>query len=83
MIRVRFHTDYSDFRPVKAPAPYPFWCTGYAIDGSNSTVVAYVDDEAQLLEYWPDAVDIDVLEQDAVITFTDRFFKPDWWNPPA
>ncbi len=81
MIRVRFHTNYADPRPVKAPAPYPFWVTGYSGTGEYATVVAYVDDQDQLLEYWPDADHVDA-EPATEIKFTDRFPKPDWWVQP-
>jgi hypothetical protein len=87
MLRVRFYTDGSDYRPVKFPPPYPYWCSGETIgqaeDGSDdrSVVVAYIDSVEQLLEFWPDAEKIDVFDQDAKISFTDRFQKPDWWNP--
>lgn len=80
MIRARFHANHDDWRPVKWPPPGPCWCTGYAMNGAYSTVVAYVEKEAQIKEYWPEASNIDATEV-AGITFTDRFEKPDWWQP--
>lgn len=78
MIRARFKADPGDYRPVKWPAPGPFWCSGSAGDGSYSIVIAYAKDEDQIREYWPEARDIDAEEKDKII-FTDRFARPDWW----
>lgn len=74
-IRARFKTDENDYRPVKWPPPGPFWCTGYG-DGS-SIVVAYMKNEKQIEEYWPDAEEVEITQRDE-ITFTDRFPKPEW-----
>jgi len=43
MLRVRFHTDEEDYRPLKFPPPGPYWCTGEG-DG-YWTIVAYVERE--------------------------------------
>ena len=77
MLRVRFHANPDDYRPVKWPVKYPFWCTGY---GENySVVVAYVDSVDELMELWPEASNLDIEERES-ITFTDRFPKPSWYN---
>lgn len=76
MIRARFHANEDDWRPVKWPPSGPCWCTGYG-DG-YSVVVAYVASEGQLLEYWPEATEIDATPKDQ-IEFSDRFSRPDWW----
>lgn len=78
MIRARFRAHPDDPRPVKFPPPYPWWHTGSGDD--YSIVVAYADSEDQILEYWPEATDIDAEERDE-ITYTDRFPKPDWYAP--
>jgi hypothetical protein len=78
-IRARFYTDENDWRPIKFPPPGPAWCTGFTPE--NAIVVAYVQSEDQILEYWPDAVNIEA-EPREEITFTDRLPKPDWWTPP-
>ena len=75
MIRARFKTDVSDYRPVNWPIKHPYWCTGYTDD--HSIVVAYADDEEELLLNWPDAEDIDAQEV-AEYQFSSRFPKPDW-----
>lgn len=77
MIRARFKANGEDWRPVKFPPPHPCWCTGYAGDESYSIVVAYADNEDQILEYWPEASEIDA-EEVSEYVFTDRFAKPDW-----
>ena len=79
MLRVRFHANYNDSRPVKWPPPGPFWETGFAADESYATVVAYVESEDQITEFWPEADEIDVYERDVEPTFTDRFPRPEWW----
>lgn len=80
MIRSRFYTTSADPRPVNWPIKHPYWVTGFASDGSYSTIVAYADDEAELLTNWPEAVDIDSTEADTY-TFTDRFPQPKWFAP--
>ncbi len=77
MIRARFKANMNDYRPVKWPVKHPYWCTGY---GTNySIIVAYADNEAEILENWPEAQDIDIEEVDEY-TFSERFPKPDWFN---
>jgi hypothetical protein len=75
MIRARFKACEEDYRPVNWPVKHPFWCTGYG--EGYSVVVAYADNEAEILKNWPEADDIDI-EERAEYTFTDRFPKPDW-----
>jgi len=77
MLRVRFHANADDYRPVKWPVKYPFWCTGYGDD--YSIVIAYVDKVEDIHELWPEATNLDVEESDQ-ITFSSRFPKPDWYN---
>lgn len=80
MLRIRFVAEEGDSRPVRWPAPHPFWCTGYNSD-DLPYVVAYIDSVEQLYEYWPDAVEVD--EGDGEVTtyvFTDRFPKPKWFE---
>ena len=77
MLRVRFHANPDDYRPVKWPVKYLFWCTGYG--ENHSVVVAYVDSVDELMELWPEASNLDIEERES-ITFTDRFPKPSWYN---
>ena len=63
MIRARFHIRKddcdNDYRPVKWPIKYPYWCSA---ESSNSFVlVAYAEDEDSIKELWPEAYDINVL----------------------
>lgn len=76
MLRARFHANEDDWRPIKFPPPGPAWCTGYG--PGFSVVVAYVENEAQIKEFWPEASSIDAEPRDEII-FTDRFARPDWW----
>jgi len=78
MIRARFKANADDWRPVKFPPPGPCWCTGYATDDRYAIVVAYVANEEQVREFWPEATDIDA-EDASEIIFTSRFERPDWW----
>lgn len=78
MIRCRFRTNENDPRPVNWPIKHPYWITGYGDD--HAVVVAYADDEAEILRNWPDASDLDS-EDAAEYTFTDRFPKPKWMKP--
>ena len=75
MIRARFHANDEDARPVNWPIKHPYWITGYG-DG-YSIVVAYADDEAEILLNWPEATEIEA-EPASTYHFTDRFPKPDW-----
>ena len=77
MIRARFKANMNDYRPVKWPVKHPYWCTGYC--ATYSIIIAYADNEAEILENWPEAQDIDIEEVDEY-TFSERFPKPDWFN---
>lgn len=79
MIRARFYANADDFRPIKFPPPYPYWCSGYG--DNHSIVIAFADSVEQICEYWPEADEIEHTEAKEV-TFSDRFPKPDWWPPP-
>jgi len=78
-IRARFNANYDDSRPVKWPPPGPFWESGFAADESYSVVVAYVKEESQIAEFWPEANKI-TTEENVALVFTDRFPEPDWWS---
>lgn len=77
MIRARFKTDPDDYRSVNWPVKHPYWKSGET--ETASIVVAYADDEAEILQNWPDATDI---ESETVnkYEFTSRFRKPDWFE---
>lgn len=76
MLRARFNANENDPRPVNWPVKHPYWHTGYG-DG-YSTVVAYADDEAEILRNWPEATEIESEPADEY-KFTARFKKPDWF----
>lgn len=80
MIRARFHANHDDPRPLNWPIKHPYWVTGYGDD--YSTVVAYADNEEEILANWPEAHNIDVSYTDKY-SFTDRFPKPDWFEEKA
>lgn len=77
MIRARFKANLDDYRPVKWPVKHPYWCSGFTAE--HSIVVAYADSEAEILNNWPEATDIEaeVVED---YFFSSRFPKPDWWE---
>lgn len=77
MIRARFKANEDDYRPVSWPVKHPHWCTGYG-DG-YSIVVAYADDEDEILRLWPEADEIESEEAESYF-FSDRFPKPDWFE---
>lgn len=82
MIRARFYIKKSDcgndYRPVKWPIKYPYWCSGESDD--SFILVAYAEDEDNIKELWPEAYDINVLEKDTEVKFTSRFPKPGWYE---
>lgn len=75
MIRARFKTNEQDYRPVVWPIKHPYWCSGYG-DG-YSILVAYADDENEILRNWPEAYGIDAEEVEEYV-FSGRFPKPEW-----
>ncbi len=77
MIRARFHANIDDPRPVNWPIKHPYWISGEGDD--YAIVVAYADDEAEILRNWPEATQIDVMETETKYRFTDRFQKPQWF----
>ena len=77
VLRVRFHANVGDYRPVTWPPVGPYWCTGYG-DG-YSTLVAYVFNKRELKAQWPEASHLDISEVDG-IEFGDRFQRPPWWT---
>lgn len=81
MIRVRFKVDSEDPRPVNWPINHPYWVTGYAGETERTILVAYADNQEEILNNWPEAEDIDVLEHDIEsYAFSDRFPQPQWFT---
>lgn len=76
-LRARFSA--SDSRPIKWPPPGPFWESGFNDDWA--IVIAWVRKYEQINEFWPEAHEIETTEHDE-ITYSSRFIKPDWYNPP-
>jgi len=77
MIRARFKANKNDYRSVNWPVKHPYWCSGYGHD--HAIVVAYADNEAEILRNWPEAKNIEAEEVEQY-SFSDRFPKPDWFN---
>lgn len=77
MIRARFHANPGDYRPVVWPIKHPYWCSGHG--DRYSIVIAYADDEAEILRNWPEATEIDAEEVGGYL-FTSRFPKPEWFT---
>ena len=80
MIRARFTVATEDPRPVVWPIKHPYWVSGWGED--YAILVAYADDEQEVLRNWPEAQDIDAVEADAY-AFTGRFPKPEWFQEAA
>jgi len=78
MIRCRFKTSAGDYRPVNWPIKHPYWCSGFGED--HSIVVAYADDEAEILCNWPEASELDSENVEGYL-FTSRFACPAWFTP--
>lgn len=78
LIRYRFKANHDDYRPMRFPPPGPYWCTGYAVDESHATVIAYLPNNENLHDWWPEAADIDAEEVDDIV-YTSRFPKPAWY----
>jgi hypothetical protein len=83
-VRHRFQANADDYRPMTFPTPGPYWCSGYAGDGSYATVIAYLPEGMSPASetLWPEADKIDSESRDK-ITFTDRFPCPEWWDEIA
>ena len=81
--RVRFKTSIADYRPVLFPPPGPYWCTGTeslaAQSGECSILVAFIPRGDDILQFWPEAYDLDEVASDG-IQFSDRFPRPDWFE---
>ncbi|VWB08571.1 hypothetical protein [Burkholderia lata] len=77
MIRARFSVNADDPRPVNWPIKHPYWVTGYGIN--HATIVAYADDQREIMTNWPDAHNLDFTDEVDGYTFTDRFAKPKWF----
>lgn len=87
MLKVRFHANYPDYRPINWPVKHPYWCSGSGGDpelgNEFSVMVAYVSDLEELCANWPEATHIDVFEENvAEYQYSDRFPKPDWLDNP-
>lgn len=81
MIRARFYIKFEDcggdYRPVKWPIKYPYWCAG---ESENSfIIVAYADNIKQIMELWPEAHRIET-KKVSEIEFSTRFPKPKWYE---
>ena len=81
MKRVRFLLNMKevgyDYRTAIWPK-YPYWCSGETF--KDFVMVAYIESEKQLYEQWPEAKNMEVLENDCVIKFSERFSRPDWYK---
>ena len=80
LIRYRFRTkSVDDYRPLvdMKGIGMPWWCTGFAIDGSYAVIVCYLPESVDLKKYWDDAYDIDQTEVDE-IKYSSRFPEPQW-----
>lgn len=79
MYRARFRVIGDDCRPMAWPIRHPYWVTGYGDD--HGVLIAYVDDEKELLSLWPDAEQIELGDPVTEYQFGDRFPMPAWFAP--
>lgn len=80
LVWYRFKTkSVDDYRPLldMKEIQMPWWCTGYAGDGSYAIIVCYLPEGTPLTAFWDDAYDIDMMLVDE-ITYNSRFKKPCW-----
>lgn len=81
MIRARFFVNkeecIGDYRPLRWPIQYPYWCTGES--AHYFVLVAYINSIEELKDLWPEASNIESEEVDKIF-FSDRFPKPDWYK---
>ena len=81
--RIRFKANEDDYRPVTVPALGPYWCSGFG-DG-YSIVVAFVPHQTtdkQIKRFWPEAEEINRMQTDVPLEWSNRFPKPDWYKTP-
>ena len=78
MLRIRFNVTNEDFRPVNWPLAYPYWCSGFDSDGA--ILISYCDNAEYIFCNWPEAINLQI-EEVAGYQFTDRFPKPEWFQP--
>ena len=79
--RIRFKANLEDPRPVVFPPPGPYWISGES--NEKAVVIAFFPSRVKVknvLTFWPEAEDIQTLEADISLFFTDRFQRPDWWK---
>lgn len=80
MIRARFKSSADDIRPIGDKwDKQPWWCTGHCGDDSGAIIVAYAENEAEIMEKWPEAEDIDSEEAEEYF-FNSRFPRPEWFK---
>lgn len=73
--RVTFRTGLDESRPIKLPAPGPWWRD--TVVGEESLMIAYTKTLEQVLEYWPTATGIQHRDMPG-FSFEDTFPKPKW-----
>lgn len=61
LLRVRFLTDKTDRGPSIQPTGYPAQCTGLGSSATYNVWMAVVESLDQLLQLWPTAKDITVV----------------------
>lgn len=79
--RIRFKANLEDYRPVLWPPPGPYWCSGES--DTHSIVVAYFpkgSSDKMIKKYWPEAEEIDRMQEGTSLEFSDRFQEPEWWK---
>ena len=65
---VRWYTEGMDSRPVAAPTPIEWWCTGYSDTHSINCAIVHGEDEADCIRVlqvhgWPECEELDSCEE--------------------
>jgi len=80
LLRVRFHANEDDPRPVNWPVKHPYWVSGYG--EGFAVVISYADNADYIYANWPEADGLEIESVNGYV-FTDRFPRPDWFGEAA
>lgn len=78
MYRIRFKANIDDPRPIDWSIKHPYWISGEGED--YAILVAYADSKEYIYKHWPEAKELDILNEADEYIWTDRFPKPKWFG---
>lgn len=67
-----------DSRPVIWPIDYPVWLSGETC--TDFIFIGYFESESKLKVAYPEAFDIELLEDNTEVKFTERLQCPSWYK---